>query len=889
MIEQLNIDKGRIRLEDSLTLPGQKLVYTLTDVTIDANNLAPGQKMAFQIALRDEAKPGMGSLKGQGTFTGLTEALTVEDPQLNLSLTLIDLDVDTLEPYLKNEAHAKLLDGRISLDVNYQGDFGQHLSAEGQLDLTHFTYTDPSMWEKPLPGAETKVTYQLMLDPEQVKIEKLEVNLGEISVSAEGLLRDWRKEPIIKNGEISSDFTLVELIPLVPWGQLGEEADIIRQTLTGGGRVTIEKIVLPELVLTKLPAEPKDLLSRVKAWIKVSNLSVGLSPQLPDLEDITGNFRLEKGVLNATNVQARLGPLTLPTLEARATNLTGKPKVSAAARGPMKIARTKNADVEKLLRQNGLKSFAGSVEVDLRADYDQAKPQQWGASGSLILEGVSAVSHPAGVRLGDLNGKVILKRKKTLDVTVENLTARVNQAPIELAGKVSGGGSPRLVVDAKARTERLNLAHLTNLFRPLKDLKLGGTLDMDIAVHYPHAQPKKSRIDGEVKARGLGMRLTPQNITVKDGNADIELAGNSVKIDDMTLRANDQKISVTGQVTNFEKPTARLQVNSPNLNLDRLLPTTQQEQAPTKTTPERPAKKKAGKKELPPFLRDLTAQIQAEAKLGQYRRQQFQDLKFAGQYERGVLKSHEFDIRLAGGRIQTKGSADLRNLERIRFSVQPAITAVHLESLAPLLGTKKLTVDGPLTLTGRLQGSTGSTLSLLRSLGGHLEAAAGPGHIHKLGKAGDALFKVLTVLNVESMLSGKTEEDLATKGVPYTSITAKTSFQAGNMNIGQLLLNSPALGLDGNGDINLVKERLNMEADIQVLGSVDKILNILPIVGKTGVDLTRMYVTLEGNLEDPKIRVRPARGAKDAEKQEVDEGEKAVGDVFKGIDKLIGK
>ena len=80
-----------------------------------------------------------------------------------------------------------------------------------------------------------------------------------------------------------------------------------------------------------------------------------------------------------------------------------------------------------------------------------------------------------------------------------------------------------------------------------------------------------------------------------------------------------------------------------------------------------------------------------------------------------------------------------------------------------------------------------------------------------------------------------------------------------------------------------------MAADIEVLGSVDKILNILPIVGKAGVDLTRVYVTLEGNLENPKIRVRPARGAKDAEKQEVDEGKKAVRDIFKAIDKLIGK
>ena len=104
LIEELKIDDGRIRLSDSLTLPGQETVYNLADVLIQATNLAPGKVIAFQLALRDEAKPGLGSVRGQGTFTGLTEGLTVENPELNLKVTLADLNVDTLKPYLKNKS-----------------------------------------------------------------------------------------------------------------------------------------------------------------------------------------------------------------------------------------------------------------------------------------------------------------------------------------------------------------------------------------------------------------------------------------------------------------------------------------------------------------------------------------------------------------------------------------------------------------------------------------------------------------------------------------------------------------------------------------------------------------------------------------------------------------
>lgn len=911
LIEELNIAKGRIRLSDSLTLPGQKTVYNFADVFIEATNLAPGKEIAFQLALRDEAKPGLGSVRGQGTFTGLTEALTVENPELNLKVTLTDLNVDTLKPYLKNKSLAQRLGGSISLNVNYKGDFGENLSAEGQLDLTHFTYTDTSLWENALPGAETKITYQITLEPDQMKVEKLDVDLGNISLSAKALLQDWRKEPIIKDIVLSSELPLTELIPLVPWRKLGEEAKVIRQSLAGGGKVVIEKVALPELTLAHLPEKWKTLLSSVEASIRLSDMSAGLSPELPKLEDIRGTLRLEKGVLTATNVQARMGPLTLPMLKARATNLTGKPKVSAAAKGPMRLEGTADADVRKLLRQYGLKSLSGSAEIDLRADYDQAKPRQWYASGSLVLKGVRAVSHPAGVRLDDLEGRVTVKRKKTLEITVEDLMARVNQSPIQLEGKLSGGGTGRLVVDGKARTERLDLKKLSGLFPPLKDLELAGTLDMNIDVHYPHADPGKSRFSGTVKTRGMGFRLAAHNLTITEGDGDIELAGNTVILKDMTLRANDQKMSLSGQVTNFREPTARLQVKSPNLNVDRLLVPTKSTGTASKPSPkppgektgtpktgepartEEPAKKKAGKPELPPFLRKLTAQVQAEAARGQYRGQKFQDLTFKANYERGVLKSHEFHVLIGGGRIQTKGSADLRNLERIPFTVEPDISAVRLQSIASLLNTDKISVHAPLTMTGRLQGRTGSTKDLLGSLRGNLEAEAGPGRIPDIGPAGNTLFKILSFVNVQQIFSGKKLDDMANKGFPFDSLTYQATFQEGTMGVNKLRLLSPALHMDGDGTIYLVKQRLDMNAEIEFMGTLDKILGLVPVLGKAAGKLTHVYLNLKGPLENPKIRVRPAKGITKAGKKGTQEGGKAVEDVIKelgkGLEKIFGK
>ena len=868
-IERLQVENGQLRLEDSLTLPGQKVVHNFTEVFIKATDLAPGEKVAFRLRLRHQAKAGAGSLKGQGTFSGLTEALTVEDPELQLDATLTNLDVGIIKPYLKNKTVAQRLGGSISLEVNYKGDFGQHLSAEGNIDLSQFEYTDPSRWEKVLPGAETKIAYQISLEPDQIKVEKLNLELGNVALNATGLLQDWRKEPIIKHGSLSSDLPLIELLPLVPWGQLGEEADIIRQALAGGGKVTIEELVLPEMSLAKLTSEPKALLPNVQGSIKLSNISVQPSSDLPKLEDITGNLRLEKGVLSATKMRGRLGPLTLPNIKVRAANLTGKPQVSAAAKGSMQVVATHDADVAKLLERYGLKSLSGRAEVDLRGNYDEGEPEQWEASGSLLLEGVKAVSHPAGARLDNLKGRVRLKRKKSLEVTVEALTARVNQSPIELEGKLSGGGTPSLIVDGRARAGKLDLKQLSELFLPLKENELAGMLEMDIKVYYPQADPTKTRLNGKVQASGLGFRLPSQNISITEGDAHIDLTGNTVKLKDITLRANDQKLSLSGQVSNPQMPTAQLQVQSPDLNLDQLLPSTESEGTPSKSTskpqekegkPETKteAEEQAGKKELPPFLRQLTAQVEAEAAQGQYKGQRFKDLKFKADYERGVLKSHEFHLLISGGRIDTQGSADLRNLEQIPFTFEPAISKVPLESIAPILGVAKneISMDGPLTMTGLMQGRTGSKIALLGSLSGNLDLELGPGRMYSFGPGGKALAKTLAFISLQGILSGNIGKDMGDKGVPYNSFKANNSFQGGNMKIKQLSLHSPAFELNANGDVDLVKLQLGLQADVAFLNTIDKVLDIIPLVGKTAARFTYMYLNIQGPVTDPQVSLR---------------------------------
>ena len=109
-------------------------------------------------------------------------------------------------------------------------------------------------------------------------------------------------------------------------------------------------------------------------------------------------------------------------------------------------------------------------------------------------------------------------------------------------------------VSAKADVKELDLAHLAKLLPALKDLKLGGMLDMNLDVHVPYATPADSRLRGKLTTQNLGFRMTSSGLSVEKGNTEIELVGTSAKITTMTIQVNDQKVALSGQISNPLEP-----------------------------------------------------------------------------------------------------------------------------------------------------------------------------------------------------------------------------------------------------------------------------------------------------------------------------------------------
>jgi uncharacterized protein involved in outer membrane biogenesis len=866
-IEKLAVKVDRLEIDDALTIPGQTQVCVYRDVDIAATHIVPGEEMVFNLALRVGDTSDLGALKAQGSFSGLTDTLKIENPNLKLKAVIPALQMDAVKPYLRNSLLEKQLAGSVSLEIHYAGDLIKNHHFEGVIDLSQITYTDPSLFEAPLPRQKTTLAYQVKFDPYDLTVEKLGLKLGNLSLDAQAVVHSWGKDPVIKSAEFSYDVPLVDLIPVIPWKLLGTNAGVIRKICEGGGKIILSKVLLPEIHLSKLPKDPARLLPKVKLAASLNDITVPLPLSLPKIEGITGRVNLENNVLSADNVQAKLGPLSLPTINIRATNIADQPKVALRAKGPVQVIAIRNANVEKILMKHGLKSLTGSAEIDVSVDYDQRRPKNWAASGLLVLKGVRAEAHPATVVMDNLYGEIQFNRKKTMNITAKDITTRINQAPVRLTGKFFDIGTPKMLVSAEAYAKQMDLAHLAELLPALRGLKLGGILDVDLDVNVPYSTPAKTRLNGTVTARNAGFQLAASGLTVAKGNAEIELNGSTANIKTMTMLVNDQQIALTGWISDPVTPKAQLLISSSDLNLDRLAPPNKDGKPSSKSSKDKGGqiekkpvpKEKIGSAELPPFVRELTADIQMQADRSQYAGFYFQNLKLNLFYENGVIKNYNINIDADDGNITTKGSVDLRNLDHIPFTVDPNINALPLEKVALFIGIDKLPLNGPMSLKGRMLGHTGSSKELLASLDGDLNVQIGPGTLNKIGKAGEFFAKILSMRHIKNIFSGRMIEKLSSEGIPFQSIQTQASLAKGMLNLNNLNFDSKAMNVNSQGTIDLINHELNIEAILIPLEKVGKAFNYIPIIGKTAEDLTEIHIDIKGPLKEPTIHAAPIK------------------------------
>jgi len=251
--------------------------------------------------------------------------------------------------------------------------------------------------------------------------------------------------------------------------------------------------------------------------------------------------------------------------------------------------------------------------------------------------------------------------------------------------------------------------------------------------------------------------------------------------------------------------------------------------------------KQMGPGEAHELLGSLTVELDHFSYDGYTWRPMHADISFNKTDTRIVVKKAD----LCG--IQFPGIVKI-SADEFEFYFNPVAENQNLEPSITCLSAKKNLADGSFNLEGELLSKARPT-DFLKSMTGNLEFTAEQGRIYRFGM----LAKIFALLNVTEIYRGEVP-DLTGKGFAYNSMTANGVFEDGKLIIKDTSIDSPSMGIAIEGDIDLIKKKVNLVVLVAPFKTVDRIVKLIPLVGTImGGNLISIPFRAIGDLGDPDV------------------------------------
>jgi len=182
----------------------------------------------------------------------------------------------------------------------------------------------------------------------------------------------------------------------------------------------------------------------------------------------------------------------------------------------------------------------------------------------------------------------------------------------------------------------------------------------------------------------------------------------------------------------------------------------------------------------------------------------------------------------------------------------PTAADYELVSTLSCLTAKKDLATGNYNLNGEILAKA-KPEAIARSLTGKLAFSAEKGRIYRFG----LLAKILSILNVTEIYRGEIP-DLTGEGFAYHSMSVIAKLQGGKIIMEQCSIDGTAMGIACEGDIDLVEKKMNLLILVAPFKTVDRIVEILPLIGKVlGGKLISIPFRAKGDLDDPNVFALP--------------------------------
>ena len=164
-------------------------------------------------------------------------------------------------------------------------------------------------------------------------------------------------------------------------------------------------------------------------------------------------------------------------------------------------------------------------------------------------------------------------------------------------------------------------------------------------------------------------------------------------------------------------------------------------------------------------------------------------------------------------------------------------------------------ITGIVSAEGLIQGHGKDPRGVLPTLNGHFRLSVRDGSIKK----GTVLPKILTILNIPTLLQGRV--DIEEEGYPFDRQTGTFTLTNGVIASDDIVLDGPILKMAAAGEHDLVNDHLNVVAAASPLGPYFSLLQKIPLFGMLLDDAEEGFrlamFQINGSLRDPSVEALP--------------------------------
>ena len=592
LMNQLMVEDGAIHFQDYFNRPPEDpLPLNLEHISFSVRkNLLDSP---FQFTLKGEIPNGGSPTTFQvsGTFDNFSENQGFTGISINGKAWVHELNVSSFQPYLKKVLAKTHQDSWLSLDSSFSGNLGGALKSEGTLKYSSNLNKNRATLRDARVPHRGELEYKVSLNQDSIYIEELKSELGPFKFTAKGALKNFfSDDPSVSIDLVTDSFLVNKSIDYLPLKFFPEEYHALVQSRFKNGSIKIKSLKF-EGSLDQL----RELAQKKNRGLISSELEmkhVDWQAPLPALQNVTGTFKVNKGNATLHITKARYENQPITNVHGTINNFMTRPTADLKVENEVEMSQF-HGTLKRVFKGNPLldsiavyDNFEGTAKVRLNVKGPLDDFDRLAITGNIGLENVSYDEKGFGLRVENLNGKIIYshtpeaaKRKDAYWIPVikfYNLSGNFSKSSFsDINGEMGfSNGEPLEKMSATYKLASSDLRYVLSddSDDALVGLKEGlgfisGILVLKNRSQGNPAKPETEKEWGKIELKNLSMKYPDRLMAMMDLNGNISYGDGKIRLESWNGRYGDSPFQLEGEIDrkNIKKLEYALRLNFPEL------------------------------------------------------------------------------------------------------------------------------------------------------------------------------------------------------------------------------------------------------------------------------------------------------------------------------------